>query len=497
MSADSCNQVQPSYQSRWLDLWTGRFSGFYYQKDSSGRLVFVSPEASQVLGWPCEEILRQWSQWMEQDPSRRMIPPSFSMAQEGAHVEVVLVRVPDAEGRSRQLELMERPQGAEAGPGRGFEGLAIDVSGARDRESRYRELLDFSPIGIFQVDAESQFVYVNTYWQVITRFTLKETLGQPWWKPIHPEDRERIFHEWDLGMKERREFFTQCRILRPDGEVRWVELRSRFLFHDEGSLTFGTLEDIHDRKMMEGKLEDYARELVRSNSDLEQFAAIASHDLQEPLRKIITFGDRLRTSFASRDEVRAGEYLNRIQTATRRMQKFIQDLLHLSRVASQAAPFEAVDLQALVSEVISDLEDRVQKTGATITCESLPTLHADPLQMRQLIQNLLSNAIKFHRPGVPPEVFVTARGPESGRWELIVQDNGVGFEEEHLERIFKPFERLRGRSEYEGSGIGLAVCKKIVERHGGCLTARSEPGVGTRFIVNLPEMGRPAALTGM
>jgi light-regulated signal transduction histidine kinase (bacteriophytochrome) len=176
-----------------------------------------------------------------------------------------------------------------------------------------------------------------------------------------------------------------------------------------------------------------------------------------------------------------------MQDAAARMQALINDLLTFSRVTTRAQPFVAVDLNTLVQQVISDLEVRIQQNEAKLEVGPLPTIEADPLQMRQLFQNLLANALKFQQPGVPPTVRVYAQDAGEADVQLCVEDNGIGFDEKYLDRIFTIFQRLHGRVDYEGTGVGLAVCRKIVERHGGTITARSAPGEGATFIVTLPR----------
>ncbi|WP_017314294.1 PAS domain-containing protein [Mastigocladopsis repens] len=232
------------------------------------------------------------------------------------------------------------------------------------------------------------------------------------------------------------------------------------------------------------------QELLRSNDELQQFAFIASHDLQEPLRKIKTFGERLKAAYSDALTDQGRDYLDRMQNATRRMQALIEDLLTLSRVTTRGQPFVPVDLTQVTQEVLSDLEIRIQQTGAYVEVGELPIIHADPLQMRQLLQNLIGNALKFHRQGERPIVNIyTQQLNDQDAVEfcqIIVEDNGIGFDEKYLDRIFNVFQRLHGRSEYEGTGIGLAICRKIVERHNGSISAQSTPGQGSRFIVILP-----------
>jgi signal transduction histidine kinase len=230
-------------------------------------------------------------------------------------------------------------------------------------------------------------------------------------------------------------------------------------------------------------------ELERSNRELQDFAFVASHDLQEPLRKIQTFGDRLRGKHGEVLGPEGIDYLERMQRAAHRMHVLINDLLTFSRVTSRGQPFVPTDLGQIAREVLSDLEVRVEQTGGRVEIGDLPTLDADPLQMRQLLQNLLGNALKFHRDGEPPHVRVSGSVLQDGappRARIVVADDGIGFDMKYLDRIFTPFQRLHGRAEYEGTGMGLAVCRRIVERHGGTLTAESAPGQGARFLVTLP-----------
>ncbi len=248
----------------------------------------------------------------------------------------------------------------------------------------------------------------------------------------------------------------------------------------------------HELAVSNDELERRATELARSNAELEQFASIASHDLQEPLRKIRTFTEQITSMESDRLSERGRDYLNRTNNAAARMQALIQGLLQFSRVTTQARPFGLVDLQRVVEETLEDLSTETERSGATVRVGRLPAIHADGLQMRQLFQNLISNAIKFHRDGVAPEVSVEARVSEE-QLLLTVQDNGIGFEPQYCGRIFRVFERLHGRSEYPGTGIGLALCRKIAERHGGTILAEGELGAGATFTVILP-VGSTAVL---
>ena len=243
--------------------------------------------------------------------------------------------------------------------------------------------------------------------------------------------------------------------------------------------------DIRARKRGEEELRFALKRLEQSNRELEDFAYVASHDLQEPLRKIQAFGDLLRSKYAQGLPDQGRDYIERMQSAAKRMQILINDLLSFSRVTTKAQPFVRVDLGQIASEVVKDLEVRTHDSGGHIEVGPMPVIDADPLQMRQLLQNLAGNALKFHRPGVPPRVDISGE-LAGGRCRITVADNGIGFEEKYAERIFTVFERLHARSDYEGTGIGLAICRKIAERHGGEIRAHGRPGEGATFVVTLP-----------
>jgi light-regulated signal transduction histidine kinase (bacteriophytochrome) len=276
-------------------------------------------------------------------------------------------------------------------------------------------------------------------------------------------------------------------------------------------------KDITERKRVESALAQNAAELARSNSELEQFAFVASHDLQEPLRKIQAFGDRLKTKCNGAIAAEAHDYLERMQSASARMRTLIDDLLAFSRVIRSAEPFVPVELAKVTKEVLGDLEVRIEKSGARVEVGDLPVIEADPMQMRQLLLNLIGNSLKFQPPGAVPVVKIQARITHPGLkdqtalltrpspnceeaavlgpvCEISVQDNGIGFDEKYSDKIFAVFQRLHGRNEYEGTGVGLAVCRRIADRHHGTILAKSKLREGATFIVTLPVSQPKAAL---
>jgi light-regulated signal transduction histidine kinase (bacteriophytochrome) len=261
----------------------------------------------------------------------------------------------------------------------------------------------------------------------------------------------------------------------------------------------GIGRDITERKLAEDalrtseeKLRQFTSQLERSNRELQDFAYVASHDLQEPLRKIVVFGERLKEKSTETLAPESLDYLDRMQKAAGRMQILINDLLTFSRVTTKAHPFAPVNLAVTASEVVNDLEGRIELVKGRVEVGPLPVIDADALQMRQLLQNLIGNALKFRRPEEPPVVKVEAQiipAPDifgKQLCQLSISDNGIGFDEKYLDRIFNVFQRLHTRNEYEGTGMGLAIVRKIAVYHGGDVTAKSKPGQGASFILTLP-----------
>ena len=246
------------------------------------------------------------------------------------------------------------------------------------------------------------------------------------------------------------------------------------------------IEDITQRRLTEWRLAEQHRELERSNAALDEFASVASHDLQEPVRKILSFGDLLNMSAGSALDGNAKEHLGRMLDAAARMRTLISDLLLYSQVATRVQPLVRTDLARIAREVIADLETSIAESGGRVDVGPLPVIEADPLQMRQLLQNLLGNALKYRRTDTPPVVRLSGSSPGGQYCTITVSDNGIGFNENHAGKIFRMFVRLHGRAAYEGSGIGLAICRKIVERHGGSIAAKGTVGQGATFTVTLP-----------
>jgi len=347
-------------------------------------------------------------------------------------------------------------------------------------QRRYEQTLNSAGEGICGLDLDGRTTFVNPAVSRITGFAIRDLIGK---------SEKEIFGQNEVNGENKnsgeRVFF------RKDGTPVPLEFVKTPIHENEREVgAVLVFKDITERKRVEDAIAQKAAELTRSNAELEQFAFVASHDLQEPLRKIQAFGDRLKGKFGRAVAPEAQEYLERMQSASARMRTLINDLLAFSRVIRRTEPFVSVDLAAVTKGVLGDLEVRIEKSGAKVDIGDLPVLEADPMQMHQLLLNLLSNALKFQPAGGIPVVKVRSRtfSALSGEQycEITVEDNGIGFEEKYLEKMFAVFQRLHGRSEYEGTGVGLAVCRRITDRHHGTITAKSRLGKGATFVVTLP-----------
>jgi PAS domain S-box-containing protein len=374
---------------------------------------------------------------------------------------------------------------------------AVRASGAR-----FRQLVEAVPTLVWVTDAAGGVVQLNRRWAEYTGRPTDDLHGDGWATLLHPDDAPGVVAGWQAAVRHRAPYAGEFRLRRHDGEFRWHVARGLPVPGPDGRLSqwFGTTTDIDDQKraadLLEQQVRERTAELRRSNGELEKFAYVASHDLQEPLRKVQAFGDVLTRKFVPVLGEDGQDVVRRMQTSAARMQSLINDLLAFARITAKPRAVVPVDLTAVAAGVLGDLGDLVERTGATVHVGPLPTLPGEPHLFRQLLQNLLANACKFAAPGRPPVVQLTAVRLAPGLdpppafpagWRLAVSDNGIGFEPQYAEKIFEVFQRLHGRGRYEGTGIGLAICRKIVERHGGIIAARGRPGEGAAFTVDLPD----------
>lgn len=336
-------------------------------------------------------------------------------------------------------------------------------------------------------DRAGNIIHVNKKFCEISKYSAEELLGKNHRiinSRYHPRD---FFVAMWKQIASGKVWEGDIRNRAKDGKYYWVHTTIVPMLDNTGKpYQYVSIRyEITEAKLAEEKLQFYAKRLEASNRELQDFASIAAHDLQEPLRKIEAFSDRLKIKYRETLSEDGRDYLDRMMNAARRMRTLIDDLLTYSRVTTKTMPFSPIDLGQIAREVLSDLEVRIEQSKARVDVGELPVIDADPSQMRQLFQNLIANALKFHKKGEAPEVRISA-SVAGNDCILSIQDKGIGFDEKYLDRIFTIFQRLHGRQEFEGTGVGLAVVRRIVERHSGEITAKSAPDHGATFVITLP-----------
>lgn len=375
---------------------------------------------------------------------------------------------------------------------------------ARDSETRLRALIECASYAMVIAEPEGRIVLVNGAAERLFGYPRAELLEKPDEILITDRDRARyrnycreftgnsLVPAVDAGL--------EMHGLRKDGTELPVEVKLSNLSTGGGMLICSSILDVTRRKRYEAALAQraaelegvnreliaYSKELERSNADLQQFAYVASHDLQEPLRMVASYTELLAKRYADKLDENAREFIDFAVDGATRMQSLINDLLSYSRVQTQGHPLQRTDAEKALELSLKDLAHAVQENAANVTHDELPEVTADPTQLRQVFQNLIGNAIRFRREDLPPEIHISAdRNARS--WRFSVRDNGIGMEPGETSRIFTIFQRLHTRAEYPGTGIGLAICKRIVERHGGEIWVKSAPGEGSTFYFTIPD----------
>ncbi|HSF52929.1 MAG TPA: ATP-binding protein [Algoriphagus sp.] len=368
-----------------------------------------------------------------------------------------------------------------------------------------RNVLDNSRDGIMAFTAvrdssgqicDFKFILINEAAAQLTHQNQAQMLEKGF-SEIFPNNYEQLLPEYvkviESGIDFRKEIEVEL-----EGNLVWLKILA-VKFNDGLVITFS---DITKEKENELQLRNYTQELMRSNEDLEQFAYVASHDLQEPLRKIRSFGDRLITKYHDVLDSTGKDYIERMQSASGRMQSLIEDLLAFSRITRSSELPGKVDMKKLLEEIDEDLSDQITRENASLEFQKMPSILGVRGQIQRLFQNLISNAIKFRKPEEDPKITITGEKlsaldvteefsitPRYNNYvKITVTDNGIGFDEKYADQIFNVFQRLHGKNEFEGTGIGLAICKKIVTHHGGVISAKSTEGIGSHFIVILPSI---------
>ncbi len=355
----------------------------------------------------------------------------------------------------------------------------------RESHERFEQMSETMPQLVWTSQPDGKLDYFNSHWVDFTGYSKDEGYGFGWEKIIHPEDFQKTYDVWINSINTGNMYSIEHRFKKKDGNYLWHLSRALPIKDGEKIIKWiGTSTDIHSQKDYQDKLNKAMEELERSNKELEQFAYTVSHDLQEPVRMIKSYSQMITRKYLDKIDKDANEYLNFINSGATRMQFLISDLLKLSRITTKAKPFEKVSVNSIVEEVIDDLRFKIEDASATIEFAELLKVYGEPTQIRQIFQNLIQNSLKFKNDRDP--VIKINSVQENEMILFTVSDNGIGIAKEHQKLIFEIFQRLHGREEFEGTGIGLALVKKIVERHGGKIWVESEPGKGSTFFFTLP-----------
>jgi PAS domain S-box-containing protein len=363
-------------------------------------------------------------------------------------------------------------------------------------EAMFRRVFDEAPVGLARVDERRAFTRVNAALVRMLGYAAGELDAQPMSRAAHPQDLERDVTELaELNRRDAGVLARQKRYVRKDGSQGWADVGTIRLNDEDGGFigNLVIIADITDSQHLR-ELEQLTKELRRSNEDLQQFAYIASHDLQEPLRAVSSCAALLAKRYRGRLDERADQFIDFTVEGAKRMQELIQDLLDFSRVGSSERPFAAVDLNEVLVKARLALKASIDESGAEIHNGQLPVVHGDRTMLAQVLQNLIGNAIKY-RSDQPPRIRVEAR-QEDGLWDIAVADNGIGIAPEFHERIFDIFKRLHSRRKYAGNGVGLAICRKAIERHGGRVWVDSRDGTGSTFHFTVPGHGAHPRTSG-
>jgi len=451
--------------------------------DLDGAFRYVNTPFITALGYSQEELVGRLSVDLIHPGD---LPALYEQWGASDLVEHSNFRFRRADGTWIDAEMNRRTLRNKQGKATGFIVVARDVTERRRADERFRVLCENSPIGLY-IAQDGVFVYVNPQFEQYTGYSAAEILGARPLQLVVEEDRQGVRDKAVKMLKGESSGEYEFRIVNKAGHTRWIRETVVSTEYNGRRATLGNYIDITERKNAEAKQEETLAELARSNEELEQFAYVASHDLQEPLRMVSSFTQLLGQRYRGKLDADADEFMDYMLDGAGRMQGLINDLLAYSRVGRRGKPFEPADLNDICSRALANLQTAIDESGVTITVDQLPRLVVDQTQMGQLFQNLVGNAVKF-RGEAAPKVRVACRREED-TWHFVVADNGIGIDPQYLERIFVIFQRLHGKAEYPGTGIGLAICKKIVERHGGRIWVESEPGKGSRFHFTIPQRG--------
>lgn len=384
--------------------------------------------------------------------------------------------------------------------------LINDVTERKLKDKRIEDILESLPQIAWTASPDGQITFFSQGWYHYTNLSSIQSMGDQWIAAIHPDDLPQLTRRWQEALRDGKSYQHASRFRRVDGEYRWHLTRAVPLYSQNRKILtwVGTSTDIHEHVILNERLERKVKErtkvLEEKNAELEQFAHISSHDLQEPLRKVLTFAHILKDEGKDLSEEHVNRYLDKIIATSTRMSKLIKDLLNFTRIDQQEG-LQLLDLNEIIHQVMEDLELVINQNSAVIEVSDLPVIQGRPTQVKQLFYNLITNSIKFKKPGTSPRISITSQrfdsktspeftdlSPETQYHEIIIKDNGIGFDQKYANKIFTVFQRLHTKSQYEGSGIGLSIARKVITNHGGEIFAISSPGKGSEFHLILPQM---------
>lgn len=470
--------------------------------DSAGIIILINRQFELLFGYNREELIGQTMEILVPDAIR----DKHHVFRDGYFAEPKFREMGSGlELRARKKDGSEFPVEISLSPLQTSKEILAtasirDITERRKASERFRALLETAPDAMVIVNSQGEISLVNQQAEKMFGYPRDEMMGKnvsflmpDRFRQTHGQHIEGYFRKPNVRPMGRG---LELYGVRKDGSEFPIEISLSPIETEQGLNATAAIRDITERRLAERKMQRYLEKIEQSNRDLEQFAHVASHDLREPLRKIRTFCDRLETKNGMHLNDDGREYLRRMKGAADRMSLLMENLLEYSRLTVQRKPFEPIMLNEIVHEVISDLETIIEEKHAKIIVEDLPVIHADTYQMRRLFQNLISNALKFHHEGESPVVRISA---EKKLWQseedalingeyvdITVEDEGIGISKDHQKKIFGMFQRLHNRTEYEGTGVGLAICERIINQHNGEIKIDSNEGEGSRFIVSLP-----------
>jgi len=462
---------------------------FWMSSADLSEVLYISPAYQQIWGRTCESLYTNPKSFLEAihpEDRERVI----ANLQQNIKTEFdIEYRIIWQDGTVRWIWDRSVPIYNQVGEVYRRAGIAQDISDRKQAEQKIRfqsRLLDAVEQAVIATDLEGNIIYWNHYAEVLYGWSAVEVMGRLVVDVVPAastkEQAAKLMSRLQVGESWSGEFLVQRR----DGTTFPAMVFDSPIYNEQGSLIgiVGVSVDITERKRAE-------EELQRSNAELQQFAYVASHDLQEPLRMVSSYTQLLAECYQGQLDAQADKFIAFATEGATRMQQLLEDLLDYSRVSRRPQPFEPINCTTILKDVLTDLAVTMQESSAVVTADSLPTVLGDRTQLRQLLQNLISNAIKFRREE-PPVVHISAE-PQEDFWLFTVRDNGIGIDPQFAERIFVLFQRLHSRQEYPGTGIGLAICKKIVERHAGRIWVESHLGEGSTFYFTLPRQPQLAS----